>query len=249
MQKKIWKRLFSVITAIEIVIGFVLSVPCHVNAQTVQVQMENNSYEEIYYTINTVGNAVISGALETCSSTLEIPSSIEGRLVTEIEAEAFAGNTNIQKIVVPDSVTRIGDRAFADCSNLQMLEGAAGIVSVGTDIMNGTAWLQNQTDNVAVLLQRTAVALTKQCEQYAVPDGVEVLSDGLFDGNTTLTGLDLPDSLKYIGKNCLRDCVNLKGIVFPAHLQQIPAAIRGSLVSDLIVYLGSIDFVMSDVDR
>lgn len=35
---------------------------------------------------------------------------------------------------------------------------------------------------------------------------------------------------------------------FP-HLQQIPAVIRGSLVSDLVVYLGSIDFVMSDVDR
>ncbi|MDO4688455.1 MAG: NADH-quinone oxidoreductase subunit C/D [Plesiomonas sp.] len=34
-----------------------------------------------------------------------------------------------------------------------------------------------------------------------------------------------------------------------AHLQQIPSVIRGSLVSDLIVYLGSIDFVMSDVDR
>ncbi|EMI5491185.1 NADH-quinone oxidoreductase subunit C/D [Providencia stuartii] len=34
-----------------------------------------------------------------------------------------------------------------------------------------------------------------------------------------------------------------------AHLQQIPAVISGSLVSDLIVYLGSIDFVMSDVDR
>ncbi|QJC30552.1 NADH-quinone oxidoreductase subunit C/D [Enterobacteriaceae endosymbiont of Neohaemonia nigricornis] len=35
---------------------------------------------------------------------------------------------------------------------------------------------------------------------------------------------------------------------FP-HLQQIPSVIRGSLVSDLITYLGSIDFVMSDVDR
>ncbi|AEH39694.1 NADH dehydrogenase I chain C; chain D [Buchnera aphidicola (Cinara tujafilina)] len=34
-----------------------------------------------------------------------------------------------------------------------------------------------------------------------------------------------------------------------AHLQQIPAVINGSLISDLIVYLGSIDFVMSDVDR
>ncbi|UAJ66054.1 NADH-quinone oxidoreductase subunit C/D [Candidatus Schneideria nysicola] len=35
---------------------------------------------------------------------------------------------------------------------------------------------------------------------------------------------------------------------FP-HLQQIPSVIRGSLISDLIAYLGSIDFVMSDVDR
>lgn len=35
---------------------------------------------------------------------------------------------------------------------------------------------------------------------------------------------------------------------FP-HLQQIPSVIRGSLISDLVVYLGSIDFVMSDVDR
>lgn len=35
---------------------------------------------------------------------------------------------------------------------------------------------------------------------------------------------------------------------FP-HLQQIPSVICGSLISDLIVYLGSIDFVMSDVDR
>ncbi|WP_372874097.1 NADH-quinone oxidoreductase subunit C/D [Pseudomonas sp.] len=35
---------------------------------------------------------------------------------------------------------------------------------------------------------------------------------------------------------------------FP-HLQQIPAVIRGSMVADLIAYLGSIDFVMADVDR
>ncbi|CEN32320.1 NADH-quinone oxidoreductase subunit C/D [Candidatus Westeberhardia cardiocondylae] len=35
---------------------------------------------------------------------------------------------------------------------------------------------------------------------------------------------------------------------FP-HLQQIPSVIKGSILSDLITYLGSIDFVMSDVDR
>jgi len=34
-----------------------------------------------------------------------------------------------------------------------------------------------------------------------------------------------------------------------AHLQQIPSVIRGSMVPDLIAYIASIDFVMSDVDR
>lgn len=34
-----------------------------------------------------------------------------------------------------------------------------------------------------------------------------------------------------------------------AHLQQIPAVIRGSMIPDLIAYLASIDFVMADVDR
>jgi NADH-quinone oxidoreductase subunit C/D len=33
------------------------------------------------------------------------------------------------------------------------------------------------------------------------------------------------------------------------HLQQIPSVINGSMVADLIAYLGSIDFVMADVDR
>ncbi len=34
-----------------------------------------------------------------------------------------------------------------------------------------------------------------------------------------------------------------------AHLQQIPSVIKGEMVADLVAYLGSIDFVMADVDR
>ncbi|VFP86614.1 NADH-quinone oxidoreductase subunit C/D [Candidatus Erwinia haradaeae] len=49
-------------------------------------------------------------------------------------------------------------------------------------------------------------------------------------------------------KNTMSYRTRVRTPSFP-HLQQIPSVINGSLISDLIVYLGSIDFVMSDVDR
>ena len=39
---------------------------------------------------------------------------------TKIEAEAFAGVT-AKVIVVPEGVTEIGSRAFADCPNLRQI--------------------------------------------------------------------------------------------------------------------------------
>lgn len=42
--------------------------------------------------------------------------------------------------------------------------------------------------------------------------------------------------------------IQVRMLSFP-HLQQIPVVSRGSLVSDLIIYLCNIDFFMPDVDR
>ena len=50
--------------------------------------------------------------------------------LTCIEAEAFAG-TGAEKIIVPRGVTRIENRAFADCPNLKLLELPEGITFEG----------------------------------------------------------------------------------------------------------------------
>ena len=47
-----------------------------------------------------------------------IPDSIGGKTVSSIGDSAFAGNSAITSVTIPDSVTSIGEKAFSDCSKL-----------------------------------------------------------------------------------------------------------------------------------
>lgn len=50
-----------------------------------------------------------------------IPEIINGLPVTEIADSAFEGNTTIQEIDLPDTIVRIGKRAFAGCTSLRSM--------------------------------------------------------------------------------------------------------------------------------
>ncbi len=49
---------------------------------------------------------------------LEIPSEHNEVAVTEVKNKGFMGNANIEEVVIPESITRIGAKAFADCTAL-----------------------------------------------------------------------------------------------------------------------------------
>lgn len=72
--------------------------------------------------------------------------------------------------------------------------------------MEGTAWLQDQTDDVAVLSGRVAVSVKIGLKTAVVPDGVAVLCNTLFSDQTALTEVQLPASLTHIGKGAFIGC-------------------------------------------
>ena len=41
--------------------------------------------------------------------------------VTAIADKAFAGNKKVTKIVIPDTIKKIGKKAFSDCKNLKVI--------------------------------------------------------------------------------------------------------------------------------
>lgn len=89
---------------------------------------------EMWQENETAGNAVLSCGsiiISETGYTLCLPASLD-----EIGEEALAG-TSAEGIIVPDGVTCIGSRAFADCDMLITIELPASITSIADDAFSG----------------------------------------------------------------------------------------------------------------
>ncbi len=75
-------------------------------------------------------------ALTRCEGTeewVEVPSVWDGKTVVAVEEGCFEHHPEIFEIVLPDSVTSIGRRAFADCENLTEVAFPKTISTVGKE--------------------------------------------------------------------------------------------------------------------
>lgn len=98
------------------------------------------NYEVISTTTCKVGigdgekNPPVSAIDQSITGSVAIPESIEGYKVVEINKSAFKG-CQVSSIIVPNTVTKIGDEAFKRCHSLTTLELGSGVTSVGEDAL------------------------------------------------------------------------------------------------------------------
>ena len=67
---------------------------------------------------------------------------LRGMTYNGIADSAFAGNTTITKVTIPDNVSRIGEGAFADCANLVEVNAGDGLAQIGADAFDGCESLE-----------------------------------------------------------------------------------------------------------
>ncbi|MBQ7354438.1 MAG: leucine-rich repeat protein [Clostridia bacterium] len=87
-----------------------------INDLYTQYQLEKNYV--LSYELNEEGTYTVVGIGTFGGTELEIPSSYQGVAVTAIGYQAFYQYTNLESVVIPDSVTVIGESAFEGCTNL-----------------------------------------------------------------------------------------------------------------------------------
>ena len=151
------------------------------------------------YSIKEGVRIICDEAFYYCSAlrSLVIPDSVAGIVipnsVTRIGERAFVGCIFLSSLVIPDSVTSIGDYAFEDCYSLTGIVIPDGVTSIGDYAFSSCRSLTN----------------------IVIPDSVTSIGDYAFEGCYSLKSLVIPDSVTSIGDHAFEDCYSLKSLVIP----------------------------------
>ncbi len=127
------------------------------------------------------------------------------RGVEEIAPDAFCENYELTALTLPDSLVRIGGRAFSGCSFLRSVSFPRALLSIGEQAFLSCSRLQ----------------------QVSLPDGLESLGDRAFAYCYELNALELPSRLQELGREVFLRCDSLVSVAFPEGFSSIgPAMFR-----------------------
>ena len=96
-------------------------------------------------------NGISITGFDGTDNILEIPSSIDGFTVISIGKKAFMGQKNLVEVSIPESILKVGDWAFAQCTNLKKVvikrradaSGEGLLTSLGRGVFDGCKKLEN----------------------------------------------------------------------------------------------------------
>ena len=192
---------YSMIDGIDTNAAFasVLSIAVDDSSDTVYV-IDNGQLRVIgpidtWRTIQSGSELYITGYNGELSNAVTIPRQINGRQVTGIAAFAFAGNTKITSLTIPNGVTTIGSSAFSGCGALTSVSLPDSVINMGMNLFDGD---YNLTDFHA------SVSLQNFLTQYASELGISPMAINNFTSSTQASlfnsiGAGLSSNTGFIG--------------------------------------------------
>ena len=149
-----------------------------------------------------------------------IPSKINGFTVETIDRIAFR-DSSVTSVTIPDSVTFIGDAAFANCSNLTNISIPNSVTSIGFSAFENCTSLKSIT--LPSSLRSISEALFSGCSQLTtiqIPDSVLSIQDYAFENCTRLETIQIPVSVTSIGVYAFDGCPNSMTVTYPGSKKQ-----------------------------
>lgn len=173
---------------------------------------------------------------------VEIPETVNGYKVTSIGCEAFDGNQTIKKVILPQSLQRIEKMAFCS-SALKQIDIPKYIERVGYAAFKDTPLYDNAGDIKYV--GNICLGISEECnlKEIEIRKDTQVIADGAFKDNTSITAIHLPDDLTFIGKEAFADCHNLNTINVPSDAEIGDYAFFNDRKLTHVIFIGDIEYL------
>ena len=145
----------------------------------------------LVFELNADGSSYFVSSLGTCTDTeIFVPAIYSSLPVTSIGANAFASSTSVSgitRVVLPDSIVSIGDKAFSYCVNLKSVNIPRGVSTIGNE----------------------AFEYCLSLETVALPNGLVSIGSRTFAYCTSLDEISLPVSVTELGAYAFEACISL----------------------------------------
>lgn len=126
-----------------------------------------------------------------------------GYPVTGISGDSYKNNDDVTKLVVPENITRLGERVFIGCSNLEQIKLHDKIQVIGESAFERTAYYDdkdNWEDGVLYIGDALIKADSQKIgETYSIRKGTRIIADGAFKDCQKLGSITVPDTVEYVG--------------------------------------------------
>mgnify|MGYP004675622569 CR=1 FL=1 len=145
----------------------------------------------------------------------------------------WASKQELKSVIMPDSVTYIGNSAFWDCHNLTDIRFPDHEIEFGRNPFDDTAWEDTYSDWIVfrgVLLgcnDDYCHEHLRNADTLSIPDTVKVIGRDPFDTRIrewkNIKKIELPEGLKVIGPEAFCGFSSLEEIVIPSTVVSIGA--------------------------
>ncbi len=185
-----------------------------------------NLYAKWTAIFNVEGNTI--QALTEYGQTLshiDVPSKINNIKITKISDYAFQGNTILESINFPETLTSIGKYAFASCITLQNIVIPSSLNSLGQYAFANCSSLKTITVSSYINAREDLAYF----ENAGSNDGLilyvkntEKLSPYLLSNNSQLVEVNFLDNkIKTIGSHCFSGCSKLERVIGGSSIESI----------------------------
>ena len=215
-RKNIFKSLLALTLALIMVLGVApISELAGVDWASLfapKAEAAGKTYGIYTYEVGKDGKITIADCDESAKDAITIPSKIDGKPVTIIGVNAFAGCRSLTSITIPNSVTSIGDWAFCDCRSLTSITIPNSVTGIGD-------WAFGECTSLTSI---------------TIPNSVTNIGVRAFLGCIGLTSITIPNSVTSIGDWAFAGCTGLKDVYYTGSKDEWKAISVGDYNADLL---------------